>query len=152
MVTSFGCSCVDGPGAAQTPSRWRSCKVREKIGEGGTDDRGIVMEVEGAWNLGGMKMLNSMRAGIGVSVCVLMLVEVVVVLVWVWIVLAVWVVMGVLAVLLAMVVATMVGMLVEVGCVGVVFESSGGGFVVGVLEDVWGLVVVWLEDGFAVLE
>ena len=34
-----------------------------------------------------------------------------------------------------MVVATMVGMLVEVGCVGVVFESSGGGFVLVVLED-----------------
>ena len=135
MVTSFGCSCVDGPGAAQTPSRWRSCKVRGKIEEGGTDDRGIIMEVEGAWNLGGMRMLSSMRAGIGVSVCVLMLVEVVVVLVWVW------VVMGVLAVLLAMVVATMVGMLVEVGCVGVVFESSGGGFVVLVVEDFG--VVLW---------
>ena len=33
-----------------------------------------------------------------------------------------------------MVVATMIGMLVEVGCVGVVFESSGVGFVVVVLE------------------
>ena len=34
-----------------------------------------------------------------------------------------------------MVVVTMVGMLVEVGCVGVVFESSGGGFALVVLED-----------------
>ena len=34
-----------------------------------------------------------------------------------------------------MVVATMVRMLVEVGCVGVVFESRGGGFVVVVLDD-----------------
>ena len=34
-----------------------------------------------------------------------------------------------------MVVATMVGILVEVGWVGVVFEPSGGGFVLVVLED-----------------
>ena len=40
-----------------------------------------------------------------------------------------------------MVVVTMVGMLVEVGCVGVVFESSGGGFVVVVLEEFG--VVLW---------
>ena len=40
-----------------------------------------------------------------------------------------------------MVAATIVGMLVEVGCVGVVFESSGGGLVVLVLEDFG--VVVW---------
>ena len=31
--------------------------------------------------------------------------------------------------------ATMIGMLVEVGCVGVIFESSGGSFVVVVLKD-----------------
>ena len=99
----------------------------------------------------GWGMLSCMRAGTGVSVFVLVLV-VVVVVVLVRMVLTVWVVVGVSAVLLAMVVATMVEMLVEVGCVGVVFESSGGGFVVGVLEDFWGLVVVWLEDGFAVLE
>ena len=48
MVTSFGCSCVDGPGATQSPSRWRSCKVRGKLGEGGIDNRAIIMEVEGA--------------------------------------------------------------------------------------------------------
>ena len=56
-------------------------------------------------------------------------------------VLTVWVVLGVLALLLAIVVAKMVGILVEVGCVGVVFESSGGGFVVVVLEDFG--VVLW---------
>ena len=78
------------------------------------------------WNLGGMGVLSCMTAGIGVSVCVLILV-VVLVLVWMWVVLTVCVVVGALAVLLAMVVATMVGMLVEAGCVGVVFESSGGG-------------------------
>ena len=39
-----------------------------------------------------------------------------------WIELTVWVVVGVLAVLLAMVVVAMVGMLVEVGCVGVFFS------------------------------
>ena len=40
-----------------------------------------------------------------------------------------------------MVVATVVGMLVEVGCVGVVFESSGGDFLVVVLVDFG--VVLW---------
>ena len=30
------------------------------------DDRGIVMEVEGAWNLGKMNMLSCMRAGIAI--------------------------------------------------------------------------------------
>ena len=63
MVTSFGCSCVGGLGAGQSPSHWRSFKVRGKIGEGGIDDKGIVMEVEGAWNLGEMGMLSCMRAG-----------------------------------------------------------------------------------------
>ena len=131
MVTSFGCSCVDGRGAAQSLNFLRSCKVQGKKGEGGIDDRDIVIEVEGAWNLGGLGMLSCMRVGIGVSACVLVLV---VVLMWMWVVLMVWVVVGVLAVLLAMVVATMVGMLVKAGCVGAVFESSGGGFVVVVLQ------------------
>ena len=76
MVTSFCCSCVDGSGATQSPSRWKSCRVWGKMGEGGIDDRGIVMEVEGAWNLGRMGMLSCMRAGIGVSVCLLVLVVV----------------------------------------------------------------------------
>ena len=80
MVTSFGCSCVDGPGAAQSPSHGKSCKVRGKTGDGGIDDRGIIMQVEGAWNLGGMGILSCMRAGLGVLVCVL--VVMVVVLVW----------------------------------------------------------------------
>ena len=141
MVTSFSCSCVDGRGAAQSPSRWRSCKVWGKMGEGGVDDTGIIMEVEGAWNLAGMGMLSCMRVDIGVLVCVLVLV-VVLVLVLMWMVLTVWVVVGVLAVLLAMVVATMVRILVEFGCVGVVFESSGRGFVV---------VVVVVEEDFGVV-
>ena len=68
MVTSFGCFFVDGPVVTQSPSRWRSCKVQGKIGEGRIDDRGIVMEVEDAWNLGGMGMLSCMRVGTGVSV------------------------------------------------------------------------------------
>ena len=42
------CSCVNGRGAAQCSSCWRSCKVRGKMGEGGIDDRDIVMEVKGA--------------------------------------------------------------------------------------------------------
>ena len=63
--------------------------MREKMGEGKLeDDRVIEMEVEGAWNLGGMGMLSCIRAGIGMSVCVLVLVVVVVlVVVLVWIVL-----------------------------------------------------------------
>ena len=64
MVISFACSCVDGLGAAQSPSYWRSCKVWGKMGEGGIDDRGILMEVEGARNLGGMGMLSYMRVGL----------------------------------------------------------------------------------------
>ena len=40
------------------------------------DDKCIVMEVEGAWNLGGMGMFSCLRAGIGMSVCVLVLVVV----------------------------------------------------------------------------
>ena len=64
MVTSFGCSCVDGLGATQGPSHWRSCKVLGKMGEGGIDDRDIAIEVEGAWNLGGMGMLSCIRAGL----------------------------------------------------------------------------------------
>ena len=64
MVTSFSCSCVDGRRAAQSYSRWRSCKVPGKMGEGRMDDRGIVMEVEGAWNLSEVGMLSCMRAGI----------------------------------------------------------------------------------------
>ena len=118
------------------------------MGEGGIDDKGIVIEVKGAWNLGGMKMLSCMRADIGVSVCML----VVMVLVWMWMVLTVWVVVGVLAVLLAKVLATMVGMLVEVGCVGVVFESCGQGFFGSGAGGFWGRVMVWMEDDFVVLK
>ena len=40
------------------------------------DDKYMVMEVEGAWNLGGMGMFSCLRAGIGMSVCVLVLVVV----------------------------------------------------------------------------
>ena len=55
MVTSFGYCRVDGRGAPQSPNRWRPSKVRGKMGEGEMeDDRGIVMEEEGAWNLGRM--------------------------------------------------------------------------------------------------
>ena len=55
MVTSFGCSCVDGLGAAQNPSPWRCCKVLGKIGESRIDGRGIVMDMEC-----GMGMLSCM--------------------------------------------------------------------------------------------
>ena len=49
--------------------------------------------------------------------------------------------------LLVMVVATVVGMLVEVGCVGVVFESSGGVFLVVVLVD-FGIVLRGVAGGW----
>ena len=58
------------------------------------------------------------------------------------------VVVGVLAVVVATVM--MQGVLVEVDCVGVVFGSSSGCFVVVVLEG-FGLVLL-SEDGFVVLE
>ena len=61
MVTSFGCSHVDSRGAAQSLNRWRSCKVQGKMGKGRMNDRGMVMDVEGMWNLGGMEMLSCMR-------------------------------------------------------------------------------------------
>ena len=59
------------------------------------DDSGMVMEMEGAWNLGGIRLLSCIRAGIGMLVCVLVL-EVVVVLavVLVRMVLMVWVMLG----------------------------------------------------------
>ena len=54
MVTSFGC-CADAKGAPQSPNRWGSCKVLVKMEEGDMeDDRGMVMEVEGAWSLSRM--------------------------------------------------------------------------------------------------
>ena len=151
MVTSFYCSRVDGRGAAQSPNSWKSCKVQGNMREGGMDNRGIVMKVEGAWNLGGMGMLSCMRTGSGVLVCVLVLVVVVLlvmVLVWMWMVLTVCVVVGVLAVLLVMVVPTMVGMLVEVSCMRVVSESSGRGFAVVVVLEDFG-VLLWCGSRMA---
>ena len=82
MVTSFGCR-SDGSGTPQSPNRWRSCKVRGKMGEGVMEegamerDSGMVIDVEGVWILDGMGMLSCIGAGIGVSVCVLVLVVVV---------------------------------------------------------------------------
>ena len=52
MVTFFGCSCVDGCGAAQSFSQSGSCKVRKKMGEGWINGSGIVMEVECADGVG----------------------------------------------------------------------------------------------------
>ena len=67
MMTAFGCCRADGRGASQSHNHLRSCKVWGKIGEGSMeDDRGMVMEVEGAWNLGKMNMLSCMRAGIAI--------------------------------------------------------------------------------------
>ena len=57
-MTSFGC-CSDGRGAPQSPNRWRSCRVRGKMGEGAMeDDRGMVIEAEGVQILDGMGMLS----------------------------------------------------------------------------------------------
>ena len=77
MVTSFGCSCVDGCGAAQSSSQWGSCKVLGKVGEGRINDRGILMEVEGA-GVGGsvvgcvgvdMDGVDGVGSGGGVQCC-----------------------------------------------------------------------------------
>ena len=66
--------------------------MQGKIGEGEKGSgRGLVMELEGVWNLGGMGILSCIRAGIVMLVCVLVLVvDVMVVLavVLVWMVLA----------------------------------------------------------------
>ena len=90
-----------------------------------------VLEVEGAWNQGGMGILGCIRASIGMSVCVLAFVVVVVVIVLVLMVLMVWVVVGVLVVVVATV-------MVQEVLVEVVSGSSSGDF----------LVVVVVLDGF----
>lgn len=130
--------------------------MQEKMGEDEMeDDRGVVIEVVGAWNLGGMGMLNCMGVRIGILVCVLVLVVLVVfVVVLVWMVLTMWVVVDVLVMVVETVVVQEV--LVDVDCVGVVSESSSGGFVVMVvLEDLglllwssWRMVLwCWNEKG-----
>ena len=87
------------------------------------------MEVEGAWNLGGMGMLTCMSAGMGMLVCMLMLVVVLV-----WIVLPVWVVMGVMVVVVVTVVVQEV--LVDIDSAGAISGLSSGNFVVVmVMED-----------------
>ena len=82
MVTSFGGCHADGRGAPKSPNCCRLCKTWGKMGESEMeDDKGIVMEVQGASNLGRMGMLSCMRAGVGMLVCVLVLVVVVVLVV-----------------------------------------------------------------------
>ena len=143
-VTPSGC-CSNGRGAPQSPNHWRSCRVWGKMGEGAMEDnRGMVIEVKGVQILDGMGMLSCIRAGIGMSVCVLVLViGVVLAVVLVWEVLTVWVV--VVVAVLVVVVATVIveGVLVEFDCVGVISELSGGGFVVVVVLEDFGLVVLW---------
>ena len=55
-------------------------EILQSVGKDGAgemeDDKCMVMEVEGAWNLAGMGMFSCLRAGIGMSVCVLVLVVV----------------------------------------------------------------------------
>ena len=99
-------------------------------------NRGMVMERENVWNLGGMEKLTCIRAGIWMSICVLVLVAVVVL---VWMVLTVGVVVEVLAVVVATVM--MQGVLVGIGCVTVVSGSSSGGFVVMVALEGFGLML-----------
>ena len=99
-------------------------------------DRGIMMEVEGVWNLGGIGVLSCIRAGIRTLVCVLVLVVEVVmalVVVLVWMILMVWVVVGVL------VLATL--MVQEVLVEAVSGSSSGGLLVVLVILDGFELVL-----------
>ena len=85
----------------KAPTAGNPVKCEEGWGRvrwGGGGDRGLVIEVEGGWNLGGMGMLSCMRAGIGMDFCVLVLVLVVEL---VWMILTVCVVVGVLAVVAA---------------------------------------------------
>ena len=100
-------------------------------------NRGIVIEMEGVWNPGGMGMLSCMTVGIAMSVCVLVLVVVLV-----WMVLTMRIVMGVLAVAVEIVMVQRV--LVEVNCMGVVSGSSSGGFVV--LWSSWRMVLWCLNE------
>ena len=139
MVTSFGCYCTDGRGALLSPNCWRSCKLWGKMWEGKMGSkRGMVIEVEGIWNLGGMGMLSCMTVGIAMLVCGLVLaVVVVLVVVFVWMVLTMWIVMGVLAVVVSIV---MVQRLAEVNRIGVVSGLSSRGFVVVVVLE--GFVLV----------
>ena len=92
-------------------------------------------------------MLSCMRVSVGMSVCVLVLVVVVVLaVVLVWMVLTARVVLRVLSVVVATVMVQ--GVLVKVDCLGVVSESSSGGFVVVVaLEDVG--LVLWSSSSMA---
>ena len=87
-----------------------------------------------------MGMLSCMRTGFGMSVCVIVLV-VVLAVVLVWMELIVGVVVGVLAVVVVTMIVQVV--LVDIDCVGVVSESSSGGFrVVVVMEEFLTGVVV----------
>ena len=103
------------------------------------DGKDMVMEVEGAWNLGNMGMLSGMRAGIGMWAYVLVLVVVVVL-----VVMLVWMLLMVVAGVLAVVVATvmMQGVLLEDDCVGMVSGSTSGGFVVVVALEGFGRVLL----------
>ena len=70
--------------------------MQRKMGKGEMEgNRSMVIEVEGAWNLGGMGILSCMRVGIGILVSVLVLFVVLV-----WMVLMVWVVVRVLVVVM----------------------------------------------------
>ena len=140
MVTTFCCYCADGRGALQSSNLWGSCNVQGKIREREMEDgKDMVMEGEGAWNLGRMGMLSGMRAGIGMWACVLVLVVVVVLAV-----MLVWMLLMVVAGVLAVVVATvmMQGVLLEDDCVGMVSGSTSGGFVVVVAVEGFGRVLL----------
>ena len=91
-------------------------------------------------------MLSCMRVSVGMSVCVLVLVvAVVLAVVLVWMVLTARVVLRVLSVVVATVMVQ--GVLVKVDCLGVVSESSSGGFVVVALEDLG--LVLWSSSSMA---
>ena len=117
--------------------------MQKKMVEGEIEgNRSMVMEVEAAWNLGGMRVLSCMRVGIGILVSVLLVLLVVLV----WTVLMVCVVVGVLVVVIWTVMVQ--GVLVEVYCVGVVSGSNSGSFVVVVVLDDFALVL-WCSSRMA---
>ena len=78
IVTFLNCCCRHSGGDPQSPDCWSSCNVFRKMREGEMDDdRSMVNEVEGVWNLVRREMLRCMREEISVCVELMLLIAVV---------------------------------------------------------------------------
>ena len=73
IVTSLGCCCRHSGGVSQSPDCWSSCYVwgKMKASEVG-DDRGMVSDAEGVWDLVG-KMVSCLSDRISVCVVVVLM-------------------------------------------------------------------------------